>query len=104
MMALLETILVFIMLFCPVTLVLTRGYIFQNTKNWIIGKAPQVADVYLDYLFNCAMCAGFWVGIAGWFVYPIKVVASDFINCVLAGFVCSAFSILLDRFIYGEGE
>ena len=53
------TTLQFILACYGMTIIVTRGKIFEWLRNGLLKHA-----YYLGYLFKCPMCFSFWVGVA----------------------------------------
>ena len=94
----LEGTLLFILVSTSLTEVLSRAFILEAPKNALIRKFKSV---HLEYLLTCPMCLGFWVGASMAAVIDLEIYGlSFFLDYILAGFLCSAFSTVLDRIIY----
>lgn len=93
----LQDIIIFILVSSAITVVLCRGFIFETPKKWILD---EIKSIYLEYLLTCPMCMGFWVGIILSGLIDFKIYNIPIIDNILAGFLCSAYAITLDRIIY----
>jgi len=103
-----ETMIVYLMLWVAVTVVFVKGDIFEAFKTVIIRVTPTFfgMDMYMSLLLYCAMCSGFWIGIAGAFVIDPVWIPSDIfvIRVVLSGFTVALSAAIVDRGIYGESH
>ena len=93
----LSSLTIFILISSAITVVLSRGFIFESAKKWLLGK---VKSIYLEYLLTCPMCMGFWIGVTLSLMVNMEIYDLRVIDNILAGFLCSAYSIALDRIIY----
>lgn len=100
--------LVFIIVTSAITIGISRGYLLDGLKDWIIKKIPNrfvLIEREVGKLLFCSQCVGFWVGIImSIFMNPEWVGIFPVVNNIIAGFVTSLFSSMFDFAIFGKGE
>jgi hypothetical protein len=95
---LLSEVILFILIGSSTATVLAGAELLDKPKRWILSK---VKSKFLEYFLTCSMCVGFWVGQL-FYIYGNYNFHNGMLDVIFAGFLCSAFSALLDRLIYRE--
>ena len=72
------------------TLILTRGTIFDKVRNWI-----GIQNGFLGTLVYCSQCLGFWVGL----VYYVIRIRKNVIEAILFASAISLLSYLIDAIL-----
>jgi len=96
-----------VFIWTSVTVVWTRGEIFDFIKQAILHITPWSLEEYVATLLYCAQCSGFWVGIIGGIIIIpewIHNIGGPVIQTILHGFCISLSSTIVDKVIYGRNK
>lgn len=97
--------LIFLAILSSITLIFSKGIIFDAPKQWIIIHVPDYMEWFLSNLFECSMCSGFWIGMIGSFVLsPAWIGYGCPFNHFFAGCLVSVLSRAIDIAMWGRNE
>jgi hypothetical protein len=90
--------LVYFLVVFGITNIVTREYIFWNFREWIYNNVP-----FLDGLFSCPTCFGFWVGLLCYGLFPYYITwdvgsYTIYIQAFISGIVSSAANNLIIKY------
>jgi hypothetical protein len=93
----------FILISVSITILLSKGDIFEPIKYTILKIIPRCIEESVLMFMYCSMCIGFWVGILVYSISPLVIsVSIPYIDYVFAGSISSLFSIGIDRIIFSK--
>lgn len=92
--------IIFVCLFASLSFGLATGSVLERLKYRIARHMGRFDEVALSFMF-CPMCLGFWIGMAGSFVYDVSWVGlHPVFNHLLSAFAVSAFAQVLGSVTY----
>lgn len=96
-------ILIWLTVAVSMTICLAKASIFEPGRTLILSAVPAGMDEAIGELLYCSQCLGFWIGFAGYLLFPLYHGGISLgISSVFAGFVVSTLSIAMDKLIYGR--
>lgn len=102
-----DIFLIFVIICSALSVGIARGTLLDPAKTLVLKLIPQKytsVEFMIGTLLYCSQCIGFWVGIIIGTILDIKWTGyiSGIPYVILSGFISSSFSMILDRFSYGN--